>query len=405
MARRRASAHAQPSLAPNPALLTRQSSDQSGLKSNQSACRQNSDSSAKSLNLGVSRQNSSDQSTVSGGVRKDPPKEEEEGAENDSSRSVPISQSVDVIALKYSMLNAPTKPSRPFTLNLKRRSTIAVDSLQYMESPLRLSSSDLTYGTETERDCEAAQNFIRTHQKKDQPHIIPMWNKRTSGTKPHPTSINKDLRATKSKFVKSPDGEGGFDPLLRTYERKAPYFIDSSQYPDLSRRTDPLAKYNEKAKRESKAEQGVRKDFVLMGLNLGGGFIKRNVNKSLQKRMQLRQQNSSGKSMRALKTSILVALNITIFYSLFFYVWLVQTLHRYTDLNMKDLIFDLNDKIHILGPLYIIFLPTLSSLLDPVIYFCNKSGVNLLSDQSSSRRIRPNINQGPRQRRIGRVQK
>jgi hypothetical protein len=99
-----------------------------------------------------------------------------------------------------------------------------------------------------------------------------------------------------------------------------------------------------------------------------------------------------------------VALNITTFYSLFFYVWLVQTLHSYTELNVKGLIFDLNDKMHVLGPLYIIFLPTLSSLLDPVIYFCNKAGLNLLSEQGSNKRPQiNNVNNGPRQRRVGRV--
>ena len=342
----------------------------------------------------------SDQSNCSGCSKKELPNEEDDCV----SRSVPISQSVDVIALKYSTLNAPKKPSVLSRLRLKKNAMIAGDSLGTMDSPLRLSSSDLTYDTETERDIEAAQNFIRTHQKKDQPHIIPMWNKRpdrSSVFKPQ----NSTKKGTKSKFEQSPDGEGGFDPLLRRYERRAPYFIDSSQYPNLTKRTDPLVEFNEKKRKGSRTEQTVRKDFVLLGLNLGGGFIKRHLNKSLQKRMDLRKQNSSGKSLRALKTSILVALNITIFYSVFFYVWLVQTLHRYTDLNMEGMIFDLNDKIHILGPLYIIFLPTISSLLDPVIYFCNKTGVNLLNDkQGSSRRGKPNnVNQGARQRRVGRV--
>ena len=413
LARRRASANNQPKLAPNPALL-RQNSDQTGLRSNENTIRQNSDSSAKSLSITASRQTSySGQSVGSSSVKRESSKEEGESQES-TVRSVPISQSVDVIALKYStLMSAPTKPSRPFTLGLSRRTTIAVDTCNYMDSPLRLSSNDLTYGTETERDIEAAHNFIQTHQRKDQPHIIPMWNKRPERSsmttkyrrRSSSNSANKGLKGTKSKFIQSPDGEGGFDPLLRKYERPAPYFIDSSHYPSLTKRTDPLAEHNEKARRkESRAEQNVRKDFVLLGLNLGGGFIKRNVNKSLQKKMQLRQQNSSGKSMRALKTSILVALNITIFYSLFFYVWLIQTVHRYTDLKIDGLIFDLNNKIHILGPLYIIFLPTLSSLLDPVIYFCNKSGVRLLSEQGSSRRVHPtNVNQGVRQRRVGRV--
>ncbi|KAL5265612.1 hypothetical protein ACHWQZ_G006359 [Mnemiopsis leidyi] len=408
LARRRASANNQPKLAPDPALLTRQKSDQTGLRSFENTLRQNSDSSAKSISITASRQTScSDQSMGSGGIKREFAEEGE--PQETTARSVPISQSVDVIALKYStLMNAPTKPNRPFTLGLSRRTTIAVDTTNCMESPLRLSSNDLTYGTETERDIEAAQTFIQTHQQKDQPHIIPMWNKRperSSTTMKHrrsSNSVNKGRKGTKSKFIQSPDGEGGFDPLLRRYERPAPYFIDSSHYPSLVRRTDPLAEHNEKARRkESRAEQNVRKDFVLLGLNLGGGFIKRNVNKSLQKKMQLRQQDSSGKSRRALKTSILVALNITIFYSLFFYVWLIQTVHRFTNLKMDSLIFDLNNKIHILGPLYIIFLPTLSSLLDPVIYFCNKSGVKLLSEQGS-RRGHP-TNQGVRQRRVGRV--
>ena len=282
---------------------------------------------------------------------------------------------------------------------------------------LNLSSQDLSYGTETERDIEAAHEFITSHGNKAQPHIIPMWNKRSdmSFTSPSGRIREDKLSPAQRVFVKSADGELSFDPLLRELSAtgQAPYFINNDNYDNYDSvwdnptdRNSPNGMKRKVSKiipRRSVSSPSVRKDFVLLGLDLGGGFIERRLSKSLQKRMELSNQNSSGKSMRALRVSIMVAINVTVFYSLFIYIWVMQTLYRYTSLDVGKFIFDINDKLYILGPLYIAFLPTFSSLVDPIIYFFNKTGVlNVIKSQLGSKNkdkcVKSNLSKRARER-------
>ena len=190
-----------------------------------------------------------------------------------------------------------------------------------------------------------------------------MWDKRRNLT---PCTRHKSPKdnVKRKLFQQHKDGESSFDPQFRLRSRSdkvLPYLINSKLDNETRRKQTSIKRNKEK------------RDFVLLGSDMGGGFIKRRHGSKclqLQKRF-LTYKNASDNSKSALIVSIEVAANVTLFYSLFMTIRIITLLDRYSTFDMSWIVDLITDYSHIIGPLYVTLCPTFSSLLDPIIYLVN----------------------------------
>ena len=193
-----------------------------------------------------------------------------------------------------------------------------------------------------------------------------MWDKRRNLT-PFTRHKSPNDTAKRKLFQQHKDGESSFDPQFRLRGRSdkiLPYLINSKLDNEIRRKHSVSSLKRNKQKR----------DFVLLGSDMGGGFIKRrHGSKSLQLQKRfLTYKNAADNTKSALIVSIEVAANVTLFYSLFMVIRMITLLDRYSTFDISWVMDFITECSHIIGPLYIALCPTFSSLLDPIIYLVNK---------------------------------